>query len=123
MKGYGDTSYGDAFADVYDDWYEAITDIDATVSFLVALAAESADAPIVELGVGTGRLAIPLAERVQPQEVWGIDTSAAMLSAMSNKPGGGLVHGVHADMVDGLDQVDRSDAPIGLVFAAYNTFF
>jgi len=123
MKGYGDSTYGDAFADVYDEWYEGITDVDATVSLLVALAAESADAPIVELGVGTGRLAIPLAAKVRPRAVWGIDTSAAMLSRMAAKRDGSLVHGVHADMVDGLARIGGSKAPIGLVFVAYNTFF
>jgi len=38
MRGYHDASYGDAFADVYDDWYHGISDVEATVATLVRLA-------------------------------------------------------------------------------------
>ena len=31
MDGYTDSTYGDAFADVYDEWYTNISDVDATV--------------------------------------------------------------------------------------------
>ena len=58
MKGYDDTSYGSAFADVYDDWYLGISDIEATIADLRELAGTG---PVLELGVGTGRLAVPLA--------------------------------------------------------------
>ncbi|HLM18865.1 MAG TPA: class I SAM-dependent methyltransferase [Acidimicrobiia bacterium] len=119
MKDYGDSTYGDAFVDVYDEWYLGITDVDSSVSALADLAAHSGDAPIVELGVGTGRLAIPLAERVGPRTLWGIDTSEAMLAALAAKRHG-LVRAVHGDMVDALQQIPGA---IGLVFVAYNTFF
>ena len=31
MRGFESSSYGDAFADVYDEWYADVTDVDATV--------------------------------------------------------------------------------------------
>jgi len=58
MRGYDDTSYGDAMADVYDEWYADLDDVDATVSLVAGLAAGG---PVLELGVGTGRIAAPLA--------------------------------------------------------------
>ena len=39
MDGYTDSTYGDAFADVYDDWYHDISDVGATVDLLADLAA------------------------------------------------------------------------------------
>lgn len=117
MHGYGDTSYGDAFADVYDTWYDDISDVTATVTSIAELAAQ-ADGPIVELGVGTGRIAIPLALRAHPTPVVGIDTSAAMLAVMATKPEASAVTAVVGDMVDALP-----DGPLAVVFVAYNTFF
>ncbi len=54
-----------------------------TVDFLVRLAG---DGQALELGVGTGRIAIPLAER--GVSVHGIDLSHAMVARMKDKPGG-----------------------------------
>lgn len=113
MRGYHDASYGDAFADVYDDWYADISDVDATVRTLVTLAG---DGPVLELGVGTGRLAIPLA--AAGVDVHGLDSSEAMLAQMAAKPGGDAVHAHLGEMVGGLP-----DGPFGLAFVAYNTFF
>ncbi|MEI7547508.1 MAG: class I SAM-dependent methyltransferase [Actinomycetota bacterium] len=113
MRGYDDATYGDAFADVYDEWYDGISDVDATTTALVALAGAG---PTLELGVGTGRLAIPLA--TTGAVVHGLDTSSLMLQRMAAKPGGELVHTHLGDMVD-----DMPEGPFGLVFVAYNTFF
>ena len=64
----------DAFARVYDDWSSHMTE---DVDFYVSLAAE-ADGPVVELAVGNGRVAVPIAQRTG-RRVIGIDVSAAML--------------------------------------------
>ncbi len=117
MHGYRDTSYGDAFADVYDSWYAGISDVAATVATLAELASP-VSGPIVELGVGTGRIAIPLAERVHPTVVIGIDTSEAMLAVMATKPATVRVATIVGDMIDALP-----DTPLAIVFVAYNTFF
>lgn len=117
MHGYGDTSYGDGFADVYDDWYDGISDVAATVATLAELAG-SLPGAIVELGVGTGRIAIPLAERVRPRSVIGIDSSESMLAVMADKHASAQVTTVVGDMVE-----DLPDGPLAVVFVAYNTFF
>ena len=116
MRGYDDTSYGAAFADVYDDWYQGISDIDATIADLVELAGGGA---VLELGVGTGRLAIPLAYHAQgPSTVAGIDTSPAMLDRLrANDP----EHRIEVSCGDMVD--DLPDGPFTLVFVAYNTIF
>lgn len=113
MRGYDDRSYGDGFADVYDDWYADITDVGATTATLADLAAGGA---VLELGVGTGRLALPLA--AAGVEVFGVDSSAAMLDRLRGKPDGHTVHATVADMVD-----DLPPGPFSLIFVAYNTFF
>jgi SAM-dependent methyltransferase len=116
MDGYTNSSYGDAFADVYDDWYERISDADSTVELLADLAAELAPLPVLELGVGTGRLAIPLAAR--GVQVVGLDASAAMLARLADNDPAGSVATQLGDMVD-----DQPVGPFAVVFVAFNTFF
>jgi SAM-dependent methyltransferase len=68
------TSWYEAWADRYEVWTAGITD---DVPFYVGLARD-ADGPLVELAVGTGRVAIPVA-RATGRRVVGIDASPAML--------------------------------------------
>ena len=65
----------DPFAAVYDDWSSHMTE---DVAFYVELARET-DGPLVELAVGNGRVAIPVA-RETGRPVLGIDLSEAMLA-------------------------------------------
>ena len=116
--GYGPASYGDAFADIYDEWYGesptvASSEIDATVQCLVELANNGR---VLELGVGTGRIALPLA--AAGVSVVGLDASAKMLEHLAAKPNGHSVTTVCADMSTGLPE-----GPFSLVFVAINTFF
>ncbi len=113
VEGYDERSYGRGMADVYDDWYAGVSDVDATVARLAALAEGG---PVLELGVGTGRLALPLADR--GLDVWGVDTSPDMLARLRAKPGGERVHTFEADMA-----AEVPPGPFRLVFAAYNTLF
>jgi SAM-dependent methyltransferase len=70
------SSWYDSWADRYDlDW--SSTGVAADVPFYVALARE-ADGPLVELAVGTGRVAIPVAQATG-RRVVGIDSSSGML--------------------------------------------
>ena len=117
MEGYGPSSYGDRFADVYDDWYRGLSDVDTTVVALLELAGRG---PVLELGVGTGRLAIPLARAGVDRgiTVSGVDSSAAMLDVMRTKPGADLVDAHLGDMVD-----EMPDGPFQMVYVAYNTLF
>ena len=68
-------SWDEAFAESYDVWSAHMT---ADVAFYVELAQE-ADGPLVELAIGNGRVAIPVAQATGRRFV-GIDTSAAMLA-------------------------------------------
>ena len=118
MEGYDATTYGRAFADVYDEWYEGVSDIAATVTTLTDLALAGADrARVLELGIGTGRLAVPLADD-ERLTVVGVDTSQPMLDLLSIRDREGRVEARLADMVDGLP-----DGPFDLVLVAYNTLF
>lgn len=125
MLGYESWSYGDAFADVYDDWYADVSDVAATTEVLGRCAvAAGVDRPVLELGIGSGRLAVPLAER--GLTVWGIDASTAMLERLAARPGGGRVRAVVGDMADPVGALGSvADAPpaFGLVACAFNTLF
>jgi SAM-dependent methyltransferase len=68
------TTY-DAFAPIYEDWATVMTE---DVPFYVELARE-ADGPVVELAVGTGRVAREIA-RQTGRRVIGTDSSGAMLA-------------------------------------------
>jgi SAM-dependent methyltransferase len=118
MQGYDNSSYGDAFADVFDDWYGDISDVAVAVAALARLSAQAGPLPIVELGVGTGRLALPLAQLVHPTPVIGIDSSAAMLRQLDGKHDQNPLVTILGDMID-----DLPDGPLSLVFVAFNTFF
>lgn len=63
----------DSIAELYDPWSRSVTE---DVGFYVA-EARKAGGPVVELGVGTGRIAVPIAER--GVRVIGVDSSAGML--------------------------------------------
>jgi SAM-dependent methyltransferase len=114
MEGYDAATYGDRFADVYDEWYDDPAATEETVRALVARA--GAGASVLELGVGTGRLALPLA--AAGLAVTGLDASQAMLDRLAAKPGGAAVTTVVGDMAGPLP-----DGPFDLVVIARNTFF
>ncbi len=78
-------SYPEAFATEYDRWAAHMTE---DVGFYVELARET-DGPVVELAVGTGRVAIPVAQAIG-RTVTGIDSSQAML-ARARAAGGDLL--------------------------------
>ena len=124
MEGYGASSYGDGMADVYDEWYATRGDIEGAVATLAAIAATVAGpGPVLELGIGSGRLALPLA--ATGLEVWGVDASPAMVARLRAKPGGDRLPVAVGDMAEldltGLRGGDQ--ARFSLVFAADNTFF
>ena len=89
----------DAFAPIYDAWSEDMTE---DVAFYVDLARE-ADGPIVELAVGTGRVAIPIAKETGKRVV-GIDSSPAMLAVARDRAGEA---GVDLELLEGIDEESR----------------
>jgi SAM-dependent methyltransferase len=87
----------------------------STVAFLAELAG---DGRALELAVGTGRIALPLAERGVP--VHGIELSRAMVARMRAKPGGEDIPVAIGDMT--TTTVDTAvDGPFSLVYLVYNT--
>ncbi len=104
-------SYGDALAPVYDRLYpEAET---GCLKFLSALAGSG---PVLELGIGTGRLALPLAR--QGLEVHGLEVSERMRERLTEKLDGESVV-LHA--VDFREF--RLPYQFSLAFVAFSTFF
>ncbi len=114
MHEYGPGTYGASFADVYDDWYGNVSDVSATVAGVSALADGGA---VLELGVGTGRIAIPLA--AAGVDVVGVDASAEMLGRLGAKPGSRTVGVILADIA----ALPVADGRFAVAFAAFNTFF
>ena len=119
MEGYRPSTYGDRFADVYDDWYDDVSDAAATADRVAALAGDP-PGPVLELGAGSGRLALPLAAR--GLEVWALDASAAMLDRRAAKPGGDRVRAVLGDMAV-LDLGAGAPGAFAVVLCAFNTLF
>ncbi len=114
VRGYDERSYGEGMADVYDDWYAGITPVADTVARMLDVAGEGGR--VLELGVGTGRLAIPMAGA--GLRVVGVDTSEAMLAKLADLDPAGIVEVLCADMVD-----DLPAGPFDAALVAYNTIF
>ncbi len=110
MQGHRPNTYGDAFADVYDAWYSDVSDAEATAALVDR---EAPAGRILELGVGSGRLAYPLIQR--DRIVVGVDASRAMLERCSPQ----------ADLY--LLEADMAALPLAAPFAgalcAFNTLF
>jgi SAM-dependent methyltransferase len=73
---------------------------------------------VLEFGVGTGRLALPLAQ--QGLKVYGMDNSEAMLERLRAKPG---ADGIVAILGDFASSRVEAEAPFSLVFSAFSTLF
>ena len=80
------------------------------------LAQVAGPGPVLELGIGTGRIALPLAER--GLEVHGIDASEEMVSKLRAKPGGDAIQVTIGDFADVGVQ-----GAFPLVFVVFNTLF
>src|SRR5215475_2378458 len=83
MEQYGPATYGDWIAGFYYDRHAPLDNDDPMIETLARLAGGGC---ALELGIGTGRVALPLSSLGVP--VHGIDASAAMVERLSAKPGG-----------------------------------
>jgi SAM-dependent methyltransferase len=81
--------FGEDVAARYDDPSDRMFDPAAIAQVVDVLAELAADGAALELGIGTGRIAVPLSERGIP--VHGIDLSEAMVARLRAKPGGGSI--------------------------------
>lgn len=113
MKDYDAATYGDRIAPIYDELYDELFDVDATVALLAELAAGR---PALELAIGTGRIALPL--KRAGVEITGIDASEAMVAMLRAKPGGNEIEVVMGDFAE-----VEIEGDFGLVFILFNTLF
>jgi methyltransferase family protein len=117
MDEYDAGTYGERIAGTYDEWYRDdhpyMGPPSATVAFLKELAGEG---PALELGIGTGRVAIPLQK--EGVEIHGIDASPAMVARLRAKPGGDQVSVTMGDFAD-----FSLDTRFRLIYVPFNTFF
>ena len=85
--------------------------VDPAVDFLAGLAG---DGRALELGIGTGRIALPLAARGVP--IHGIELSRAMAERLRAKPGGAAIAVTIGDFATA-----RADGTFRLAYLVYNT--
>lgn len=104
-------SWDERFADRYDEWSAEMTE---DVPFYVALARET-EGPLVELAVGSGRVAIPVA-KATARPVLGIDTSPAMLAQARLRA---AEAGVELELREGDMREFELDEPAGLVYCPF----
>ncbi len=104
-------SFDEDGAAIYDD--EPRGDETSTVSFLAALAGGG---PALELAIGTGRIALPLA--AQGIRVDGVDLSEPMVKKLRAKPGGERLSITMGDFAD-----VPVDGTYPLIYLVYNTIF
>ncbi len=86
MATYDESTYGERVADIYDEWTDVPPTTEAAVEFLASIAGRGR---ILELGIGTGRIALPLSAR--GFKVSGLDASPKMVEKMRAKPGGDAI--------------------------------
>jgi SAM-dependent methyltransferase len=102
-----------AFAEIYDEWSAFMTE---DVDFYADLAAE-AEGPVVELAVGTGRVAVPVAQRIG-RRVIGLDASAGMLEKAR---AAAEATGVDLDLREGDMRELVLEEPAALIYCPYRS--
>jgi SAM-dependent methyltransferase len=108
---YTHETYGERVAGVYDDWF---TTYDPHAIDVLAELAHQGRA--LELGIGTGRFALPLAAK--GVEVHGVDAAESMIARLREKPGGDRLR-----ITTGNFAEVPVDEKFRLVYIVFNTFF
>jgi SAM-dependent methyltransferase len=106
--------FGKGVAERYDDPSSSMFDravIDSTVDFLAGLAGDGA---ALELGIGTGRIGLPLSQR--GVTVCGLDLSSEMVEQLQAKPGADAVQVTLGDFA-----TTRVPGEFTLAYLVYNT--
>lgn len=111
MNTYQDETYGERIASVYDELYSAYDP--AMITCLHELAGGG---PALELGIGTGRIALPLHASGVP--VYGIDASQGMVAKLHAKAGGENIQ----VKIGSFAQAQYTEK-FALVYIVFNTFF
>ncbi len=111
MMQYDESTYGDRIANTYDKFYSEYDP--ALIELLFELAGNG---PVLELGIGTGRIALPLQKK--GVIVQGIDASPAMIQKLRSKPQGDKI-----EVLTGSFAQFSLDERFQLVYVVFNTFF
>ena len=111
MNFYADETYGEHVAGVYDDWFP-----DCDPDAIATLAELARSGRALELGIGTGRFALPLAEK--GIEVHGIDAAESMSARLGAKPGGEKIPVTKGNFAE-----VAVDGKFSLIYVVFNTFF
>jgi SAM-dependent methyltransferase len=104
-------AYGENVAGVYDDWYSEVDP--HAIDVLADLAGGG---KVLELGIGTGRIALPLSAK--NVEVHGIDASPSMILRLREKPGGDRITVTQGNFAE-----VPVDGKFELIYIVFNTFF
>lgn len=111
MDRYQEDTYGERVAGIYDEWYGSYDE-----SMIETLADMAQGGRALELGIGTGRVALPLQMKGIPVE--GIDASPSMIAKLRSKPGGEKVRVTMGNFAD-----VPVDGEYALIYVVFNTFF
>ena len=112
MKGFGPATFGELNAEDYDALHDPGT-TDAAVEVIAELAGMGS---ILELAIGTGRIALPLTRK--GLDVAGIDASPDMIAKLHEKPGGGDIPVTIGDFAD-----VSVESKFDHIFLVFNTLF
>jgi len=108
---YKESTYGDRIAEIYDSWYSSVPE-----DLIPRLKELAGNGPVLELGVGTGRIALPLSNH--GVEIHGIDASQEMAAKLAAKPDGDRIPVTIGNFADvGVE------GSYSLIFVVFNTFF
>ena len=108
--------FGERVAAVYDEHSAGMFDPAVVAPAVERLAELAGDGGALEFAIGTGRIALPLAER--GVRVAGMDNSEAMLARLREKPGAERIEAVVGDMA-----ATRVEGEFSLVYLVFNTIF
>ena len=106
------SDYYAPFAAIYDTWAAHMTE---DVPFYVELAQEAGDGPVVELAVGNGRVAVPVAQALR-RTLIGIDISPAMLEQARERA---AAEGVELHLREGDMRDFELDEPAALIYCPF----
>jgi SAM-dependent methyltransferase len=115
MEGYGPETFGKLNAEFYDISYDNPPEA-ATLEAVEVLAELAGRGTVLELAIGTGRVALPLAAR--GLSVRGIDASPEMIAKLRQKPGAEAIPVSIGNLADVAVK-----GTFDLIFLVFNTLF